>query len=453
VRTQSSHGRTLSPVQQQHQQKQRKSPVPATVGRAMLLLLLVLAFVPLGATSAFAITRDAVLARAQTWIDNPVPYSQLRYFGGYRTDCSGYASMCWQTGTSWSTRSFHTVSHPITVGQLKPGDALLKAGYHIRIFYGWVDAAHTRYVAYEQTGPNTKSSIKDLYADLAYGYIPYRYNAIEDSPPSANVLSNGSFNTWSRGEPVWWSDDWEGTETVVVQRRDLAKAGKFSLQLANPTALTSRFVSVEQTAPVSAGTSYTLSAWARTAGDPRSLRLRLRYLDASGAALTETRTTGDVFGIDNTGFKRITVPSITPSGAVTAMLTVSLAGAVDASGTAGNSAVLDELSLVRPQVTISIRTNATVTSIGRTVVLSGSVTPTSAIGTNIVVWVKKPGRAYWTYSSNRTVYELSGGAAWQYKYFFKPGMVKGTYLYRAVAPALPGYLGATSPSIVSIRLN
>ena len=102
-----------------------------------------------GPASALAISRDSVLSRAQGWVDKPVPYSQSKYHAGYRTDCSGYVSMCWSTGTSWSTSSFHAVTHKIAVSQLKPGDAMLKKGYHIRLFYGWADDAHTAYVAYE----------------------------------------------------------------------------------------------------------------------------------------------------------------------------------------------------------------------------------------------------------------------------------------------------------------
>jgi hypothetical protein len=41
------------------------------------------------------ITRSEIIARADTWMHPPVPYSQDAYKGGYRTDCSGYVSMAW----------------------------------------------------------------------------------------------------------------------------------------------------------------------------------------------------------------------------------------------------------------------------------------------------------------------------------------------------------------------
>ncbi|HEX9094003.1 MAG TPA: hypothetical protein VF902_08470, partial [Coriobacteriia bacterium] len=419
---QPSHGQPAPPgAQQQYRQSRpaQRRLTTATAARALVLLALAVSFTVLGTASAFAITRAGVLERAQTWIDSPVPYSQLRYFGGYRTDCSGYVSMCWQTGTSWSTRSVYRVSRPIAAEELKPGDAMLKAGYHIRLFYGWVDAEHTRYVAYEQTGPATTSSIKSMPEDLARGYVPYRYNAIQDGPPPADALLNGAFDVWARGEPVWWSLSGSSREeTPVVQHNDVTQAGGFSLELVNTNSRNTRFASIEQTAPISPDTPYALSAWARTAGDPRRLELRLRYLDASGGSLVDTRTTGEAWGVDDTGFKQMSLSVGSPPGAATAVVTVRFAGAVDASGTAGDSVLLDEISLAQPKSSITIQANATTTGIGRTPILSGSVTPSSAIGKNVVVYVRKPGRAYYSYSSNRTVYALGDGAAWQYKYYF-----------------------------------
>jgi hypothetical protein len=142
-----------------------------------------------------------------------------------------------------------------------------------------------------------------------------------------------------------------------------------------------------------------------------------------------------------------------PTGTVTAAVEFRVAGGVDASGTPGNSAVFDEISLVRPQATITIHTDATTARSGGVPTLSGSVTPTSAVGAEIVVYVRKPGSSRWSYSSNRTVYASGDTAAWQYKYRFKPGMAKGVYSFRAEAPAMGGYLGATSPTTVSLRLR
>jgi hypothetical protein len=111
----------------------------------------------------------------------------------------------------------------------------------------------------------------------------------------------------------------------------------------------------------------------------------------------------------------------------------------------------------RQATTVTIRTAATTTYIGKTVPLSGAVTPNAMRGVNMVVYVMKPGKTYWTYSSNRTVYALGGGAAWLYKYYFKKGMAKGTYKFKGVAPApgfasSAGFLTSTS-STVYIRVR
>ena len=107
---------------------------------------------------------------------------------------------------------------------------------------------------------------------------------------------------------------------------------------------------------------------------------------------------------------------------------------------------------------ITIKATATTTYAGKTPVLSGAVTPSSMIGVNIVCYVMKPGKTYWTYSSNRTVYNLNGSPAWQYKYYFKPGMARGYYKFKAVAPApgfasSAGFATSTSPMTVTIRVK
>ena len=76
----------------------------------------------------------------------------------------------------------------------------------------------------------------------------------------------------------------------------------------------------------------------------------------------------------------------------------------------------------------------------------------SLIGTNIQVMVKKPGKTYYSYSSLRTVYNLAGLPAWQYKYYFKAGMVKGYYTFYAFVPASSTHLYSRSPNL-TIRLR
>jgi hypothetical protein len=101
--------------------------------------------------------RQDVVERAFTWWDAKVSYSQSRYYKGYRTDCSGFISMAWETGTSYTTASFSTgggESFPLSsYSSLQPGDALVRrkngAG-HIVMFLGWNDSAKTSACVIEQ---------------------------------------------------------------------------------------------------------------------------------------------------------------------------------------------------------------------------------------------------------------------------------------------------------------
>jgi putative cell wall-binding protein len=105
-------------------------------------------------STALGITRAAILDRASYWVELPVPYSQTSYFQGYRTDCSGMASMAWRLDQSYSTRTLAASGYlvPVEREDLQPGDMLLKYDYHAAIFYKWANAEHTWYWTLEQSG-------------------------------------------------------------------------------------------------------------------------------------------------------------------------------------------------------------------------------------------------------------------------------------------------------------
>ena len=329
-----------------------------------VLLAVALSATLLAPATASAISRNAVLSRAQSWVDSPVTYSQKRYHLGYRTDCSGYVSMCWKTRISWATSSFHAVTHKIAKTSLKPGDALLKKGYHIRLFYGWLDPAHTEYVAYEAGTQVAVCRIHSFADDLAFGYVPTRYDHISDSAASTNLLHNGSFNSWvdswgsSGQQPVWWQTggQWgqsyrQWGQTLVTHRKDTYRSTHSSAALLNPSADSAAYTELSQSTSVTAGEGYRFTAWAKTAFDARGLELRLVYLDAAGEPLSETTATGDASVLGSTSFTRMSVASTTPSGSVSALVSIRLAGGstTDASGTIvpGSSAMLDDISLTR----------------------------------------------------------------------------------------------------------
>ena len=428
------------------------------LARGAIATLLAVAVCVVSPTTALAITRPTVLARAQSWVDKPVPYSQAKYHLGYRTDCSGYVSMCWQTGVSWSTSSFHAVTHAIKVSELKPGDAMLEKGYHIRLFYNWTNGSHTSYLAYEAGTKVAVARVHSLSADLKAGYVPTRYNAILDGPDADDVLWNGSFDAWSTSggwstsdeQPMMWDVDGPTRGDLVAHRADVAHTGINSLQLLAPGGYSHTPTEVSQTASVTAGASYRMCAWVRTPGDPGALRLSLRFVAADGASLGETSTSGAQFGIDDAGFRPITGLVTAPIGADSAVVTVRLAApAAYASGP--SSAIVDDISLARPRATVSIKSSARTVRRGRKITLSGAVSPSSAAGVTAVVYVQRPGQGFKRLAVV-PITTTADATAWRASCAFKRGMRKGVYRFRVNVPAFPGYLGKTS-STVGVRLK
>lgn len=61
------------------------------------------------------VARTTMMTRGQAWVTKKVPYSQTKTHEGYRTDCSGFVSMCWGLNKPGHTTStMHKVSKSIT---------------------------------------------------------------------------------------------------------------------------------------------------------------------------------------------------------------------------------------------------------------------------------------------------------------------------------------------------
>ena len=114
-------------------------------------------------STAATITRAQVIARAKTWHPHTkyrIPYSQHRTHGGYRTDCSGYASMALalsKPGPNTVGLATKTYTTRIAMSALKTGDLVIDATgnnntRHVVIFEKWANKKHTSYWAYEQRG-------------------------------------------------------------------------------------------------------------------------------------------------------------------------------------------------------------------------------------------------------------------------------------------------------------
>lgn len=178
--------------------------------RALLAAALAVAVLLALPSLALAIPRDVVLERGKVWVDLNVPYSQSRYATvagvvlpadssapskGYRTDCSGFVSMClnlrYDDGRpkSLDTAGLPNVLDVIDKHLLAPGDVVLRpknpaknVSGHAVIFVSWVDDTHTKFITYEEgsSKTGTYSRVVDFDALYTSGFRAYRYEAIQD---------------------------------------------------------------------------------------------------------------------------------------------------------------------------------------------------------------------------------------------------------------------------------
>ena len=135
------------------------------------------------------VTRAQIIARAQLWVQQQVPYSQTEWHtnqdGTYRQDCSGYVSMAWDLNqyTDFWTGNLNLVSHTVPAAELLPGDILL-SDVHTILFAGWANAQHTEFDYYEEAHPGTVARYvvdAPLAAFLDNGFAPFRYDGVSNS--------------------------------------------------------------------------------------------------------------------------------------------------------------------------------------------------------------------------------------------------------------------------------
>ncbi len=130
------------------------------------------------------------IARAKTWLTaingHQVPYSQTTTYGGYRTDCSGYASMALslaKPGPNTVGLATTTYTKKIAMANLKRGDLVIDSTgtsttRHAVIFDKWTSAAHSAYWVYEQEGGvGTAHDVVSygLGGDQYHAYRPNKY--------------------------------------------------------------------------------------------------------------------------------------------------------------------------------------------------------------------------------------------------------------------------------------
>ncbi|WP_405790983.1 hypothetical protein OG753_30955 [Streptomyces sp. NBC_00029] len=178
-------------------------------------------------SSSAPITRSSVIARAKTWVDAKVPYSQSSYREGYRTDCSGLVSMAWNLGTNAWTGNLDTYANRISKSELRKGDMLLfhnaanpVSGSHVVLFESWTDSSMTSYIGIEQTPPHAvRRVIPYSYFSNAGSYVPYRYkNIVEDqvaAPSKVHLEVVGADGAMWNTDGDYAAGAWSGSWTSL----------------------------------------------------------------------------------------------------------------------------------------------------------------------------------------------------------------------------------------------
>lgn len=138
--------------------------------------------------------RRVAIERGFTWYDAKVPYSQSKWRndenGKYRTDCSGFVSMCWQLGTSYTTAEFNSggagTSRIGAYSNLLPGDGLVRrsgGSGHIVLFLGWNDAAGQSACVLEQasTAQDMQFRVRTKASLTSGGYKAIRADRLKST--------------------------------------------------------------------------------------------------------------------------------------------------------------------------------------------------------------------------------------------------------------------------------
>jgi hypothetical protein len=214
---------------------------------------------------------------------------------------------------------------------------------------------------------------------------------------------------------------WQDADMWMVSSSDSADV------LAQTTTLTAGGTSFVVGPPVT--TTYTLSYTAGANGSIVGSSTQVVSSGGSGTAVTAVANSGYHFvnWSDGSTANPRTDTNVTANVSVTANFAVN----------------------GKTPTSLTIASSTTSVTVGTRFTLSGSMTPSPAtIGLIVHVEVKKPGKGYFSYSSNRLVYAGAGGkASWQYKYNSLSTQAKGVYVFHVVFGGNGTYLPVTSRNL------
>ncbi|MFL5345016.1 MAG: hypothetical protein ACJ8AT_09485 [Hyalangium sp.] len=100
-------------------------------------------------------------------------------------DCSGFISQVWQLKQRPSTSSLGSLTQPISLDELRPGDALNKPGKHVVLFAG--TTSEGKPIIYEASGSASRVRMATPSWSYLNGYQPVRYPGLEQPAAVAST--------------------------------------------------------------------------------------------------------------------------------------------------------------------------------------------------------------------------------------------------------------------------
>jgi hypothetical protein len=182
-----------------------------------------------------------ILARAQSWVNESVPYSQTNYWtdgnGTYRQDCSGFISMALDLATGGANNyglTTQTLPEVATVlgsteqaslNALQPGDFVDETAQHVVLFASWVTPGSIANV-YQEPSPGDVAQYTTISMSyfMANDYWGFQYNNMVGATAPSSLM-NVFFRT-SSGQmgADWWSPTGGWVSQVLPGPANVASA-------------------------------------------------------------------------------------------------------------------------------------------------------------------------------------------------------------------------------------
>jgi hypothetical protein len=189
-----------------------------------------------------AITPSTILARAQSWVNEGVPYSQTNYWtdtnGIYRQDCSGYVSMALGLNTGSANNyglTTETLPEVATVtggtelaslDALQPGDIVDLTTTHVVLFASWASPGSIANI-FEESSPGTAAHYTTISVSylMDNGFWGYQYNNMVAGPSAPSSLMNVFFRTpTGQVGNDWWTPTSGWVSQTLPGPADVASA-------------------------------------------------------------------------------------------------------------------------------------------------------------------------------------------------------------------------------------